>query len=151
MRLRQNPSQCVPRHILKQASFSQHCAPDLICTTAHFLIECLCLLCGVPPSRGVCVGVCSRATSFVGTAEYVSPEVLNNTGISYAADLWALGCIIYQMLAGHPPFKGKSEYLTFQVWQFDTVCAHMCLWLQWNQQKGFSTKGTSTLRPCFAF
>lgn len=45
----------------------------------------------------------------------MSPEVLNNTGICYAADLWALGCIIYQMLAGRPPFKGRSEYLTFQV------------------------------------
>ncbi|EEC15400.1 cAMP-dependent protein kinase catalytic subunit, putative, partial [Ixodes scapularis] len=29
-------------------------------------------------------------------------------------DLWALGCIVYQMIAGLPPFRATNEYLTFQ-------------------------------------
>ncbi len=55
-----------------------------------------------------------RANSFVGTAEYVSPELLNRSNACKASDLWAFGCIIYQLLAGRPPFKAANEYLTFQ-------------------------------------
>lgn len=56
----------------------------------------------------------SRANSFVGTAEYVSPELLMNKHSCKASDLWAFGCIIYQLLAGRPPFKAANEYQTFQ-------------------------------------
>ncbi|RMZ82657.1 hypothetical protein DV738_g1634, partial [Chaetothyriales sp. CBS 135597] len=56
----------------------------------------------------------NRASSFVGTAEYVSPELLTDKNACKASDLWAFGCIIYQLLAGRPPFKAANEYLTFQ-------------------------------------
>ena len=52
--------------------------------------------------------------SFVGTAEYVSPELLNGHDAGKAGDLWAFGCIIYQLLVGRPPFKGMHEYTTFK-------------------------------------
>lgn len=55
-----------------------------------------------------------RRNSFVGTAQYVSPELLTDKTASRASDLWALGCIIYQMVAGLPPFRSRSEYMIFQ-------------------------------------
>ncbi|KAJ1910877.1 serine/threonine protein kinase [Tieghemiomyces parasiticus] len=55
-----------------------------------------------------------RANSFVGTAEYVSPELLTDKAVDRRSDLWALGCILYQLLSGRLPFKGANDYQTFQ-------------------------------------
>ncbi|KAF0718849.1 Aste57867_1447 [Aphanomyces stellatus] len=51
--------------------------------------------------------------NFVGTPEYMSPETIENQSVDCTSDLWALGCILYQLLAGETPFQGGSPYLTF--------------------------------------
>jgi 3-phosphoinositide dependent protein kinase-1 len=55
-----------------------------------------------------------KNNTFVGTAEYVSPEVLLDKEVGPECDLWALGCIIYQMFTGTAAFKDKTEYLIFK-------------------------------------
>jgi 3-phosphoinositide dependent protein kinase-1 len=50
----------------------------------------------------------------VGTAEYISPELLEQKMASRQSDIWAIGCIIYQMFCGRPAFRGATEFLTFQ-------------------------------------
>jgi len=56
----------------------------------------------------------ARAGSFVGTAQYVSPELLNDKMACKESDIWAVGCIIYQLLSGDFPFRGGNEYQTFK-------------------------------------
>ncbi|WOL15645.1 3-phosphoinositide-dependent protein kinase 2-like isoform X1 [Canna indica] len=55
-----------------------------------------------------------KACTFVGTAAYIPPEVLNSSPATLGNDLWALGCTLYQMLSGSSPFKDASEWLIFQ-------------------------------------
>uniref|UniRef100_F1L3L1 non-specific serine/threonine protein kinase n=1 Tax=Ascaris suum TaxID=6253 RepID=F1L3L1_ASCSU len=55
-----------------------------------------------------------RLCSFVGTAQYVSPEVLNGEIVQEACDYWALGVIIYQLLTGRHAFHDESEYLIYR-------------------------------------
>jgi len=50
-----------------------------------------------------------QATSFWGTPEYLAPETLLRTGTGKASDWWSFGAIIYEMLAGLPPFYDKNR------------------------------------------
>ncbi|GAA5824592.1 hypothetical protein JCM11251_000487 [Rhodosporidiobolus azoricus] len=42
--------------------------------------------------------------TYVGTPYYMSPELINGQLYDVKSDIWALGCLIYELCAGHPPF-----------------------------------------------
>ncbi|KAJ0965122.1 hypothetical protein J5N97_026260 [Dioscorea zingiberensis] len=79
------------------------------------------------PGRGLAAGVKKtrsarvsparageRANSFVGTEEYVAPEIVRAEGHDFAVDWWALGILAYEMAYGRTPFKGRNRKETFR-------------------------------------
>ncbi|KZT26991.1 Pkinase-domain-containing protein [Neolentinus lepideus HHB14362 ss-1] len=54
-----------------------------------------------------------RTNSFVGTEEYIAPEVIEGHGHTSAVDWWTLGILIYEMIFATTPFKGEQRHDTF--------------------------------------
>lgn len=50
----------------------------------------------------------------MGTEDYIAPEIIKDEDPTYAADLWSLGVIIYQLFTGKSPFKGASLHYTLE-------------------------------------
>lgn len=56
----------------------------------------------------------ARSCSFVGTHEYVAPEVASGRSHGNAVDWWALGIFMYEMIYGRTPFAGASNEITLR-------------------------------------
>ncbi|KAJ7531913.1 hypothetical protein O6H91_14G064200 [Diphasiastrum complanatum] len=54
-----------------------------------------------------------RSRSFVGTEEYVAPEVVWGTGHGYPVDWWTFGVLLYELFYGRTPFRGSNRKETF--------------------------------------
>ncbi|KMZ08654.1 serine/threonine-protein kinase Nek2 [Drosophila simulans] len=50
----------------------------------------------------------SFAASFVGTPHYMSPELVKGRKYDRKSDVWAVGCLVYEMCALRPPFRGRA-------------------------------------------
>lgn len=57
----------------------------------------------------------------LGTAAYMAPEqIRGNPPVSHRTDLYALGCLLYQMLTGQPPFQGRSAVILMHAHMTET-------------------------------
>ena len=54
------------------------------------------------------------AQTYVGTPYYMSPEIISSLPYTQASDIWALGCVLHELMSHSPPFTAKTQMHLFQ-------------------------------------
>jgi serine/threonine-protein kinase len=56
----------------------------------------------------------TRAGLIKGKIEYIAPEQARSKAVDRRADVWAMGAVLYEIFAGHPPFEGNNDLIVLQ-------------------------------------
>ncbi len=52
-----------------------------------------------------------KTIDFIGTANWMAPEVIAETGHGKKADIWSIGCTLCEMATGKPPWSSEHNHL----------------------------------------
>ena len=82
--------------------------PDAVCKVLDFGIAKANTGLDVDPSQSPTMAVLTHEGEMVGTAAYMSPEQARGKAADRRADIWAFGCVLYEMLTGGRAFAGDN-------------------------------------------